>query len=93
MRVPGDSRQSQIFSKIYENRTWGSARGGEQQFYSGIGSTQKFTKDYDDFVSRFIIDNDIDMVVDLGCGGKSSGAGEDGRVPESLLSDRRAFAA
>ena len=68
MKMPGDSRQRRIFSKIYENRTWGNVRDGEHQFYSGIGSTERFTADYEDFVSRFIFDNDINVVVDLGCG-------------------------
>jgi len=68
MKISGDLRQSQIFSKIYENKTWGSAEGGGHQFYSGIGSTERFTADYENFVSRFISDNDIKVVVDLGCG-------------------------
>jgi hypothetical protein len=50
-----------IFEEIYENNIWGN-NGGE-------GSQINYNKDtYVPFLKKFIIDNNIKTIVDLGCG-------------------------
>lgn len=53
------------FSKIYREKLWG---GSQDEFSSGSGSSGKVAKVYVDYVSRFIRDQGIESVVDLGCG-------------------------
>ncbi|MDD2768300.1 MAG: class I SAM-dependent methyltransferase [Methylococcus sp.] len=53
------------FSKIYEDNRWGGARG---EFVSGSGSIGKPADIYVKFVCQFIRDNNVNSVVDLGCG-------------------------
>lgn len=49
-----------IFDNIYRNDLW---RGG-----SGSGSREEMTRDYRAFLQKFLSDNRIASVVDLGCG-------------------------
>jgi glycosyltransferase involved in cell wall biosynthesis len=55
----------ETFSKIYREKLWG---GGKDEFVSGSGSSGKVAEIYMDYVCRFIRDNGIESVVDLGCG-------------------------
>jgi SAM-dependent methyltransferase len=60
------SRKSeQIFSEVYRRNQWGGAPG---EFCSGSGSRGPQTLLYIETVRRFIADNDIKTVVDIGCG-------------------------
>lgn len=49
-----------VFSNIYATDAWGSG--------SGPGSTPKFCRPLVDWLSRWIVRNRIDSIVDLGCG-------------------------
>ena len=54
----------QIFTNIYENKSW-----GDGEFNSGSGSEILPNKDtYIPFLKKFILDNSIKSVIDLGCG-------------------------
>ena len=55
----------QVFTRVYAEKIWGQ---GEENFYSGLGSNPEAAKPYTDFVTKFIADNNIRCVVDLGCG-------------------------
>jgi hypothetical protein len=53
-----------IFTNIYEKKLW-----GDGEFNSGSGSEIFYNKDtYIPFLKKFILDNSIKSVVDLGCG-------------------------
>lgn len=56
---------SETFSEIYEKNVWGGAAG---EFYSGEGSTEKYAARYAETVKKFIAENNVKKVVDLGCG-------------------------
>lgn len=56
---------AETFSEIYEKNAWGGEKG---EFYSGDGSAEKFATEYAALVKRFIAANEIEKVVDLGCG-------------------------
>jgi hypothetical protein len=56
---------SETFSEIYEKNVWGGAAG---EFFSGEGSNEKYASRYAETVKKFIAENDIKKVVDLGCG-------------------------
>lgn len=59
----------QIFTNIYETNEWGSNGNEEYNGSSGDGSTVDLNKDtYVPFLKKFITDNKIKKVVDLGCG-------------------------
>ena len=59
----------QIFTKIYENCEWGTNGNNEYNGSSGNGSTVVFNiNTYIPFLKKFISDNNIKTVVDLGCG-------------------------
>ena len=62
--IPKDHQK--IFSEIYANGTWGKNEG--LKFYSGTGSDEKFAVPYADTIGKFIKENNIQSVVDLGCG-------------------------
>lgn len=57
-----------IFTDIYEKSTWGSNKNGHYNGSSGSGSAIEFNKEYIVFLRKFIDDNNIKKVVDLGCG-------------------------
>jgi hypothetical protein len=57
------------FTKIYENCIWGNNNNSEYSGSSGEGSLIINNKDtYIPFLKKFIIDNNIKKIVDLGCG-------------------------
>lgn len=56
---------AETFSEIYEKNVWG---GSDGEFYSGEGSTEKYSQKYIDAIKNFIAEKDIKRVVDLGCG-------------------------
>lgn len=60
-----DKTVAETFKEIYEKNVWGGERG---EFYSGEGSTEKYSKKYAETITKFIRENNIKRVVDLGCG-------------------------
>jgi hypothetical protein len=59
----------QIFTNIYENNCWGNNNITEYNGSSGQGSALQYNKDtYIPFLKKFINDNKIKNIVDLGCG-------------------------
>jgi hypothetical protein len=58
-----------VFTSIYENNSWGNNNNPEYNGSSGSGSDVNYNKDsYVPFLKKFIIDNNIKNIVDLGCG-------------------------
>ena len=51
---------SQIFTKIYQRNSWSNG--------SGPGSSSEFTAEYREFLEKFLINNQISTVFDIGCG-------------------------
>jgi hypothetical protein len=59
----------QVFTNIYENNMWGNNNNPEYNGSSGPGSELHHNKDtYVPFLKKFIVDNNIKTIVDLGCG-------------------------
>lgn len=58
------------FRTIYRKRVWGS---NGQQFYSGPGSHGPASDKYCDAITEFIREQEIQRVIDLGCGDFSVG--------------------
>ena len=59
----------EIFTNIYEKGMWGSNKNVHYNGSSGPGSTISNNKDtFIPFLKKFIIDNNIKTIVDLGCG-------------------------
>ena len=56
----------EIFSSIYKNQVWGNVPNSP--FYSGGGSDEEYAKPYVEAIVRYIRENKIKSVVDLGCG-------------------------
>ncbi len=67
-----------IFTKIYSDNIWGQPKS-ESPFYSGTGSDEDYAKLYSFSLPKFIIENNITSMVDLGCG--------DFRVGSKILND------
>ena len=58
-----------IFTDIYENNGWGDNKNNYYNGSSGGGSDIEYNKNnYILFLKKFIIDNNITNIVDLGCG-------------------------
>ncbi len=58
-----------IFTNIYEKKIWGNNCNPEYNGSSGGGSEINYNKDtYVPFLKKFIVDNHIKNIVDLGCG-------------------------
>lgn len=56
------------FTDVYENNSWGN-NFAEYNGSSGVGSAIEYNKDtYIPFLKKFITDNKIKNIVDLGCG-------------------------
>ncbi len=72
----GKKSVAETFGEIYEKNVWGGKSG---EFYSGDGSTGKFSEKYAETIRKFIAENDVKRVVDLGCG--------DFRVASKFVSD------
>lgn len=60
-----DKPLAETFAEIYEKNVWGGERG---EFYSGEGSTQKYSEKYAETIKKFVSKNNIKRIVDLGCG-------------------------
>jgi len=59
----------EFFNNVYENNYWGNNNNNEYNGSSGGGSFMEFNIDtYVPFLKKFIVDNNIKNVVDLGCG-------------------------
>jgi hypothetical protein len=59
----------QTFTNVYECNYWGSNNNAEYNGSSGGGSTIDYNKcTYVPFLKKFITDNNIKNIVDLGCG-------------------------
>lgn len=59
----------EVFTKVYETHKWGNDCHQEYSGNSGLGSEVIYNIDtYVPFLKKFIIDNNIKTVVDLGCG-------------------------
>jgi hypothetical protein len=57
------------FTMIYENNIWGDNKNNNYKGSSGNGSKLNYNKNtYIPFLQKFINDNNIKTVVDLGCG-------------------------
>ena len=56
------------FVNIYKECKWGNNNINEYSGSSGPGSTIEFNIDYINFIKNFIKNNNINSVVDLGCG-------------------------
>lgn len=61
----GAKTAAETFQEIYEKNIWGGRKG---EFYSGDGSTEKYSEIYAATIKKFITGNGIKRVVDLGCG-------------------------
>jgi hypothetical protein len=59
----------ETFTNIYEQKIWGNNNNNNYSGSSGGGSDINYNKNtYIPFLKKFIIDNNIKNVVDLGCG-------------------------
>ena len=59
----------QNFTNIYENKIWGDDNNDGYSGNSGGGSYIDCNKDtYVPFLKKFIVDNNIKSILDLGCG-------------------------
>jgi hypothetical protein len=59
----------QYFTDIYENSRWGNNNHNEYNGSSGGGSDIDYNKNsYVPFLKKFILDNNIKSITDLGCG-------------------------
>ena len=56
-----------VFTRIYNQKIWGHPKT-ENPFYSGTGSDDEYAETYSSAISQFIIENNINSIVDLGCG-------------------------
>lgn len=65
------------FTSIYQNSVWGNNGSTEYRGSSGPGSSVEYNVEYIAFLRKFISDNDIKSVVDVGCG--------DWRIGEALF--------
>jgi hypothetical protein len=58
-----------VFTNIYENRFWGNNDNNDYNGSSGGGSDIDYNKNtYVPFLKKFIVENHITTIVDLGCG-------------------------
>ena len=68
------SKSKDIFTKIYENQTWGKTTNKEYDGSSGSGSAALFNKEtYVPKTKAFIENNNIKSIADIGCGEFISG--------------------
>jgi hypothetical protein len=59
----------EIFTNVYKNNLWGNNNNPEYNGSSGWGSAVDYNKDsYVPFLKKFITDNNIKNIADLGCG-------------------------
>ena len=55
----------EIFTEVYQNHRWG---GEIEDYYSGSGSDEVLARPHAEAVRRFIRENQVRSIVDLGCG-------------------------
>ena len=59
----------QTFTNVYESNLWGNNNNAEYNGSSGGGSEVDYNKDtYVPFLKKYILNNNIKNIVDLGCG-------------------------
>ena len=59
----------QVFTDVYENKDWGDNNNVAYNGSSGKGSGIDYNKDsYVPFLKKYIVENNIKNIVDLGCG-------------------------
>jgi SAM-dependent methyltransferase len=58
--LSSSNSDTKFFSKVYKKRFWGEG--------SGIGSTASFNKEFISFLRKWLIQNNINSIVDIGCG-------------------------
>jgi hypothetical protein len=58
-------QHSAIFTSIYSKNIWG---GEKKSYYSGPGSHNEFINGYSETAAKFILDNKIEKIVEIGCG-------------------------
>ena len=59
----------QCFTNVYENNSWGNNNNAEYNGSSGEGSAINYNENtYIPFLKKFITNNNIKNIVDLGCG-------------------------
>jgi len=64
----------EVFTDIYESKIWGDDNNDAYNGSSGRGSDIEFNKyTYVPFLKKFITDNQIKSIVDLGCGSFTCG--------------------
>jgi SAM-dependent methyltransferase len=56
-----------VFERIYKEKIWGHTKS-DNPFYSGSGSDDEYANIYSKIISKFIDDNQVKSMVDLGCG-------------------------
>ncbi len=56
---------SRIFSEIYLKNMWG---GMKNYYYSGTGSYHHLINDYADLITKFIVENSLNNIIEIGCG-------------------------
>src|SRR5436189_1697748 len=61
-----EKSHKEVFSEIYQKNIWGQDNSGG--FYSGTGSDDDYSIPYANTIIKFINENNISSVVDLGCG-------------------------
>lgn len=61
------TNHQKVFSKIYTKKTWGHQKS-ENPFYSGTGSDDEYTDNYAAIIKKFIHENQVKSMIDLGCG-------------------------
>ncbi len=61
------TNHQKVFTRIYNQKIWGVPKS-DNPFYSGSGSDEEYAETYSSAISKFIIDNNITSMVDLGCG-------------------------
>ena len=64
--VIAEKTAEQAFTEIYDKAIWG--HGPDGKGFSGSGSSVKNAKIYMQFLQKFLKDNNIKSVVDVGCG-------------------------
>jgi SAM-dependent methyltransferase len=57
---------SEAFKNTYQRKLWGSVEG--EEYFSGIGSLEEFSAPYTNWLISFIKRQQINRIVDLGCG-------------------------
>jgi len=63
-----------FFTNVYEEKLWGDNKNDEYSGSSGDGSTVEYNKEtYVPFLKKYIMNNNIKYIVDLGCGDFNSG--------------------